>query len=198
MGWSIPALGWKGDDPSVQSLAPAAGAGIGAFFGGPAGAAIGLGAGGMISSALGAKDANEKAEELSDKQMAFQERMSNTAHQREVEDLRKAGLNPILSVNSGSSSPAGAMAPVKNEMEGMSASALQMANLMYGLNKQEKEIELLEAQKNKTNMDTTVTSKDLPKSEIFNFFYDMLKNAAKGAAKYQPKMPSFTPKGRLP
>ncbi len=104
-------------------------------------------AGPLISGFLGrqgAREANESRLQVAREQMAFQERMSNTAHQREIADLRRAGLNPILSGTGGrgSSTPAGQTAPVENEMLAGINSAIAARRMTADVKRVEEEAKL--------------------------------------------------------
>ncbi|AXL15157.1 DNA pilot protein [Microviridae sp.] len=101
---------------------------IGSFLK-PLGSAIGTVASGLLSL-MGANMQNKSAQQAAREQMSFQERMSNTAYQRAISDMRAAGINPILAYSQGgASTPGGASYVPQNELQASLTSAMETRRL---------------------------------------------------------------------
>lgn len=147
--------------------------------------------GGFLGSAIGAvgdyfssqqmadaqRDINAQNKALAEEQMSwsagqaqnqmdFQERMSSTAYQRAVDDMKAAGLNPLLAAGASESTPSGAMGstpgipslgalpPVAGRvLQGIASSSKDVIKLLQDVSESNSRISLNKSLQEKARLD---------------------------------------------
>lgn len=110
---------------------------------------------GGIANLIGGYMTNRANAKQAQKQMDFQERMSNTAYQRAVADMKAAGLSPMLAYSQGGAhAPQGAQATMQNPVPAATGSAFQAMTTKAMVDNTNTNTDLQKEQANKTSRES--------------------------------------------
>lgn len=121
---------------------------------------VGLLAGGL--NLAGGLMTNRTNRQIAREQMAFQEQMSSTAHQRAVADLKAAGINPMVAAQGGASSGSGASATMQNALGQGVSSAIEARRARAELANLQQQNEKLQAETDLVNASAKAAQYSLP------------------------------------
>lgn len=123
-----------------------------------------------------AQEATAASARQAQDQMAFQEKMSNTSYQRAMEDMRSAGLNPILAYSQGgATTPSGAQGTVQSaklnpvSVSGLGAASAGAVQNYMQLRRDDSQISLQDQQKFNTQASTQNTLAETEKKKVETF-----------------------------
>lgn len=114
-----------------------------------------------------------------DRQMRFQEEMSNTAVRRQVADYTAAGFNPLMALPGGADVPGGASATmsapqIQDPFGGAISSARQAGMAKLDFEKSKADLAYTKSLTNKADVEAKVASKGVPEADIKNRLYDWI------------------------
>lgn len=162
----------------IPGVGPAISSAVGGLFGAKQGAETfpvrsegdpppntGLDWGKTISAAMpavvgglnyfGQQQTNAANAQQAQKQMDFQEQMANTSYQRGTQDMKAAGINPMLAyAQGGASSPSGSQAQMGNELGSGANSAFSALQTMQEMQARTAQIDQINAQVGLTHAQT--------------------------------------------
>lgn len=138
---------------------------------GPIAAAVGS----SVADYIGNRNANKANASLSRESLALSRDQLYRGHQIEVEDMRAAGLNPVLSATGGSGA-SGAFSVSGNQTNPLS-SARDVASKSIELENAKKQGSLLDAQVDKTRADARLSNAEADKQEVLKSPFEAIKSS---------------------
>jgi hypothetical protein len=131
-------------------------------------------------SFFGGERKNDAQIQVAREQMDFQREMSNTAYRRAMEDMKAAGLNPILAGKlGGASTPGGAMPQLHDSITTAVNTGLQAAKTESDIAIQDAQIEKIEEEVNNLEVSRKLTEEQTRQvSIVINEIEERIKKIA--------------------